>query len=195
MDASNNADQAGAGAPENSEARINRHSDSGLKIKKHKPRNDSDQSKNDKSIDSRTAVINKAKGQKIGLPFHTTPPELIVALTSIRDATPGCSARTQEDRLEKALHRWPLTSFEMLKWLGLYDPRARIQGLRLKGLVINRVWVLIETDCGQVHRVGRYAIQRGLTVPVVFPSQSDLFRETTCAAAGPAAVDGREVVV
>lgn len=148
-----------------------------------------------KAIDSRTEVINKAKGQKIGLPFHTTPPELIAALTDIRDATPGCSARTQEDRLEKALHRWPLTSFEMLKWLDLYDPRARIQGLRLKGLVINRVWVLIETDCGQAHRVGRYAIQRGLTAPVVFPSQSDLFRETTCAAAGPAAVDGREVVV
>lgn len=144
--------------------------------------------------DSRADVIAKAKGRTIGLPFHATPPARIKALTAIRDELPGCSARVQEARLERALRRWALTSFEMLKWLDLYDPRARIQGLRLKGLSIVMVWVYIATDCGQKHRVGRYAIQRGGAAPVVLPSQSDLFRETACAGTGRALADGREAV-
>jgi hypothetical protein len=63
--------------------------------------------------------------------------------------------------------------------LDLYDPRARIQGLPLKGLVINRIWVLIETDCGQVHRVGRYSLQRGRGVKTAQANpQTDLFAAT-----------------
>lgn len=141
--------------------------------------------KKSEAKDSRAEVIDAARRQTIGIPFHTTPASVAQALTAIRDLMPGSTAKVQEERLEKALRRWPLTSFEMLKHLDLYDPRARIQGLRLKGLEINRVWVLIETDCGQRHRVGRYALQRGCTVPALLPNQPDLFRSGDLAQAIP----------
>jgi hypothetical protein len=110
-------------------------------------------------------VIEQAKRVTIGVPFHATPPGLTAALMAIRDSMPGSSAAAQEDRLEKALRRWPLTTFEMSRWLDLYDPRARIQGLRLAGHQILRAWVVIETDCGQRHRVGRFTMQRGTKAP------------------------------
>jgi hypothetical protein len=133
-----------------------------------------------KAIDSRSAVIQHAKQAEIGIAFHVTPPELAQALMAIRYSLPGSTARTQEARLEKALRKWSLTTFEMLKWLDLYDPRARIQGLRLAGHEILRTWVVIETDCGQRHRVGRFALQRGTKAPA--PEQSDLFGSPAVAA-------------
>lgn len=75
---------------------------------------------------------------KIGVPFHATPPGLGKSLNAILNAHPGCSAKSQEARLEVALRKWSLTSFEMLKFLDLYDPRARIQGLRLAGHDISK---------------------------------------------------------
>lgn len=131
---------------------------------KQQQRNSSQRHKNGKavgSIDSRTKVIEKTKLVTIGVPFHSTPLGLANELTAILNAYPGSTTKAQEFRLEQALRRWPLTTFEMQKFLDLYDPRARIQGLRLAGHTISRVWVWIETDCGQRHRVGRFAMQRG----------------------------------
>jgi Helix-turn-helix domain len=165
--------------PHKGEAR-NHGNGAGSSSKHGKRANDSRQAKKGKAIDSRTRVIEQAKRVTIGVPFHVTAPGVAVALMAIRDAAPGSSAIAQEARLEQALRRWPLTTFEMSRWLDLYDPRARIQGLRLAGHEILRTWVVIETDCGERHRVGRFTLQRGTKVPV--PEQSDLFGSPAVAA-------------
>lgn len=161
MSTKRKAGPPGKAPAQKGEAR-NRANSPGLKIKKHKHANGSGPGQEGKSPRPRICVQ-----------LHTTLPEVILALTAIRSSVPGCTARIQELRLEQALRRWALTSFEMSKHLDLYDPRARVQGLRLRGLVVNRVWVLIETDCGQVHRVGRYSLQRG-SEPQPRAPQSDL---------------------
>jgi Helix-turn-helix domain len=153
-----------AAPPHKGEAR-NHGNGAGSSSKQSRRTNDSHQAKKGKAIDSRTQVIEQAKRVTIGVPFHVTAPGVAVALMTIRDSMPGSSAIAQEARLEKALRRWSLTTFEMSRWLDLYDPRARIQGLRLAGHQILRTWVVIETDCGQRHRVGRFALQRGTTAP------------------------------
>jgi Helix-turn-helix domain len=158
--------------PKKGEARINHHSDSGPSSKQSQQRDSSRPPGNGKVTDSRTKVIEQAMRTKIGIPFHTTAPGLAQELMAIRDANAGSSASVQEARLEQALRRSALTTFEMQKWLDLYDPRARIQGLRLAGHEIHRTWVAIETDCGQRHRVGRFTMQRGTKAPA--PEQSDL---------------------
>ena len=61
--------------------------------------------------------------------------------------------------------------------LGLQDGRARIYGLKQRGLDITKVWVLIETEYGQRHRVGLYSLRRGGTVPAIQPNQPDLFHD------------------
>ncbi len=141
--------------------------------------------------DSRAQVIEKNRTPKIGIPLHATSPTKRAALIRLRDTHPGSSVRAQQDRLEKALRRWPLTFQEMWE-LGLQDGRARIYGLRQRGLPITMDWVAIETDYGQRHRVGLYSLRRGGTVPAVFPAQPDLFRDTVRAGAGRAMADDGE---
>lgn len=162
-----------AAPPQKGEAR-NHGNGAGSSSKHGKRANDSRQPQKGKAIDSRTKVIEQAKRVTIGVPFHATAPGVADALMAIRDSMPGSSAIAQEARLEKALRRWSLTTFEMSRWLDLYDPRARIQGLRLAGHMILRAWVWIETDGGQRHRVGRFTLQRGAAVT---PNQKlvDLF--------------------
>lgn len=175
--------------PKKSETRATAPTVSGLKInQKHKRFNDRARPVKGKVIDSRTKVIEKSRHPTIGIPFHATSPAKLTALTKLRDALPGASVRVQEERLEKALRRWPLTFQEM--WaLGLQDGRARIYGLKRRGLDITKDWVVIETDYGQRHRVGLYSLRRGGTVPASRPIQPDMFRDTTCVGAGRTAVD------
>lgn len=101
----------------------------------------------------------RIKASKLRL--YKTPIEVTRSLSATLSTMPGSSAATQEDRLEIELHKWSLTTFDMARDLGLYDPRARIKGLRNKGLNIVRSWVNIETDCGEQHRVGLFTLMRG----------------------------------
>lgn len=176
----------------NGEARITAPTVSGPKCKrKSKRANHSARPAKGEAKDSRTQVIEKTRSSKIGIPFHITSPAKRAALIKLRDAHPGSSVRAQQDRLEKALRRWPLTFHEM--WvLGLQDGRARIYGLRQRGLDITKVWVYTETDYGQRHVVGLYSLRRGGTVPAVFPDQADLFRDTERAGAGRVMADEGE---
>jgi Helix-turn-helix domain len=168
-------------APENGEARINHHSDSGFSSKQSKHRNDTCQPQKGKAIDSRTKVIEQAKLVTIGIPFHATPPAKLAALTKLRHAHPGCSAKAQEELLEKALRRWPLTFREM--WAaGMQDGRARIYGLKQRGLDIDRTWVIVEDEYGQRHRVGLYSLRRGSSTVAPSPKQADLFGGAALAA-------------
>lgn len=143
--------------------------------------------------DSRTHVIEKSRPTKIGIPFHATSPAKRAALIKLRDTHPGSSVRAQQDRLERALRRWPLTFQEMWE-LGLQDGRARIYGLKQRGLAITKVWVVIETDFGQRHRVGLYSLRQGGAVPALLPAQPDLFREMASACDGCTTADEDEAV-
>lgn len=143
--------------------------------------------------DSRTHVIEKSLPPKIGIPFHATSPAKRAALIKLRDAHPGSSVRAQQDRLERALRRWPLTFQEMWE-LGLQDGRARIYGLKQRGLAITKVWVVIETDFGQQHRVGLYSLRPGGAVPALLPAQPDLFCEMASAGDGCTMADEDEAV-
>lgn len=143
--------------------------------------------------DSRTRVIEESRTPRIGIPFHATSPAKRAALIRLRDTHPGSSVRVQQDRLEMALRRWPLTFQEMWE-LGLQDGRARIYGLKQRGLAITKVWVVIETDFGQRHRVGLYSLRQGGAVPALRPAQPDLFRETAAAGDGFTTADEDEAV-
>lgn len=143
--------------------------------------------------DSRTHVIEKSRAHRIGIPFHATSPAKRAALIRLRDTHPGSSVRAQQDRLEMALRRWPLTFQEMWE-LGLQDGRARIYGLKQRGLAITKVWVIIETDFGQRHRVGLYSLRDGGAVPAIFPAQPDLFHDSMRAAGGLAMTGEDEAI-
>lgn len=143
--------------------------------------------------DSRTRVIEESRAPRIGIPFHATSPAKRAALIRLRDTHPGSSVRVQQDRLEMALRRWPLTFQEMWE-LGLQDGRARIYGLKQRGLAITKVWVIIETDFGQRHRVGLYSLRPGSAAPALIPCQPDLFREMASTRNGCTMADEDEVV-
>ena len=105
--------------------------------------------------------MNKPRRPNKSTRLYITPREVQRSLAATLAAIPGSSTGAQEERLKTELRKWPLTSFDMARWLGLYDPRARIKGLRDKGLKIIRTWVNIETDCGEQHRVGLFTLKRG----------------------------------
>lgn len=171
----------GAPPPQNGEA----HNDgnrAGFRSKKaNQHANDSGTPNVGKPRDSRTLIIDQAreaaktKSARISLSIATSSPEKIAALEAIHRALPGVSAHVQEARLEQAIRRWPLTSLEMFTHLDLYDPRARVQGLRKRGLAIVMSWVLVQTACGELHRVGRFHLQRGMTVEMPAHRQVGLF--------------------
>jgi hypothetical protein len=170
------ANKVGKTKPSKSEARTTAPTVSGPKSKREsKPADHSARPFKSKTKDSRTQVIEKSHGPKVGIPFHATSPAKRAALIRLRETHPGGSVRAQQDRLEMALRRWPLTFQEMWQ-LGLQDGRARIYGLKQRDLDITKIWVVIETDYGQRHRVGLYSLRRGGTVPAACPSQSDLFQ-------------------
>ena len=169
-------------SPRKSEARINHHSDSGPKIKKHKQADDTGHAKNGKVGDSRAEVINKAKSQSIGIAVHFTSPEKIKALIAIRDAMPGNTAATQEQRILAALAKFSLSTYEASRHLDAYDPRARVMGLRNKGHNILTSWVMAQTECGRLHRIGIYTLHRGGAVAPPGHRQPSLFPDCAVAA-------------
>lgn len=95
-------------------------------------------------------------------PLHTTPPERIAALETIRDRHRGDSASSQAARLLDALHTLAhVTTFEASRYLDLYDPRARKLNLVKAGHRVLTTWRTVQTECGQRHRVGVYSLVRG----------------------------------
>jgi hypothetical protein len=90
----------------------------------------------------------------------TTPPagDKREALASILAAHPGNSCAVQCARIRAALSRFNLTTFEAMRHLDVYDPRARVLQLRKDGERIDTHWTRIETEAGHPHRVGVYVL-------------------------------------
>ena len=84
------------------------------------------------------------------------------ALLEIRNQLSGTSAASQCARLLAALRRFPLTSFEAMRFLDVYHVPARILQLRRSGEEIDTHWQVVETESSDRHRVGLYALRRGV---------------------------------
>ena len=83
------------------------------------------------------------------------------ALIEIRDSTNGTQSSAQCDRLLTALHRFPVTTFEAMRFLDVYHVPARVLQLRQRGHKIDTNWLTVQTESGDKHRVGLYALKRG----------------------------------
>ena len=85
-----------------------------------------------------------------------TSPEKIAALAAIRAEFKGASINTQCARLLEALARFPVTTFEAMRFLDVYHCPARILQLRKSGHRIVTHWQTVVTEGGEKHRVGLY---------------------------------------
>lgn len=95
-------------------------------------------------------------------PLKPTPPERIAALRAIRDCHRGDASATQRARLLEALQTLAhCTTFEASRYLDLYDPRARKLELVKRGHEIVTTWRHVQTESGERHRIGVYALRKG----------------------------------
>ena len=60
--------------------------------------------------------------------------------------------------LRAALAQFSITTYEAMRYLDCYDPRARVMQLRHGGAPIATYWETIVTECGDRHRVGLYVM-------------------------------------
>ena len=66
----------------------------------------------------------------------------------------------QRERLAKALIKLgSVTTFEAMRFLGIYDPRPRKLELLAQGFDIALVWDTTTTEDGARHRIGRYVLK------------------------------------
>ena len=91
----------------------------------------------------------------------TTPNDKREALTAILAAHPGNTCAVQCARIREALSRFSLTTYEAMRHLDVYDPRARVMQLRKDGNSITTIWTRIPTESGHLHRVGLYVLVAG----------------------------------
>ena len=90
----------------------------------------------------------------------TTPPpaDKQQALQAILEAHPGNTCIVQCQRIRAALSCFSITTFEAMRYLDVYDPRARVMQLRSTGERIETHWQRIPTESGHMHRVGLYVL-------------------------------------
>jgi hypothetical protein len=87
-----------------------------------------------------------------------TPDDKREALAAILAAHPGNTCAVQCARIRAALSRFSLTTFEAMRHLDVYDPRARVLQLRKAGENILTTWGHVTTESGHAHRVGVYSL-------------------------------------
>ena len=83
----------------------------------------------------------------------------IKALYALRDLHPGVNSHAQCHRVRAALGQFSLSTFEAMRYLDVYDPRARVMQLRNMGHVIDTHWQTVVTEAGESHRVGVYTLR------------------------------------
>lgn len=88
----------------------------------------------------------------------TTPDDKRRALAAILAAHPGNTSKVQCARIRAALSCFNLTTFEAMRYLDVYCPRARVARLRKDGHRIDTHWTRIHTETGHPHRVGLYVL-------------------------------------
>ena len=91
-----------------------------------------------------------------------TPSEKKAALEAIRAEFRGNDTRTQCARLLEALARFPVTTFEAMRFLDVYHCPARVLQLRKAGHRIATHRQTVVTEAGVKHSVGLYALESGV---------------------------------
>ena len=91
-------------------------------------------------------------------PGKDTPEGKQQALAAILEAHPGNTCAVQCERIRAALSCFSITTFEAMRYLDVYDPRARVARLRKRGERIDTHWQRIATESGHMHRVGLYVL-------------------------------------
>lgn len=88
-----------------------------------------------------------------------TSSEKKAALKSIALEFHGENSQSQRNRFLEALSRFPISTFEAMRYLDIYDPRPRIHELRHRfGYVIKTLRKTVETESGAMHRIGLYVL-------------------------------------
>ena len=96
--------------------------------------------------------------------FHETTLDRVEQLHAVRDAHKGDSGSTQSARLLAALHTLEhVTTYEAMRYLDIYDPRARKLNLKNAGIEIVTTWRTVITESGDKHRIGVYSLARGVS--------------------------------
>ncbi len=80
------------------------------------------------------------------------------ALQAINLDFKGTASRSQAARLLEALSRYPVTTFEAMRYLDVYHCPARVLQLRKQGHKITTHWQTVVTEAGVRHRVGLYLL-------------------------------------
>jgi Helix-turn-helix domain len=88
----------------------------------------------------------------------TTPHAKRAAFARILADFPGTGTEAQCTRLREALAVFSVSTFEAMRYLDLYDPRARVCQLRKRGHRIDTHFTKVQTESGDLHRVGVYVI-------------------------------------
>lgn len=89
-----------------------------------------------------------------------TSPRKISYLKTLRKTFPGHSSQAQRNRVLAALRRFPCSTFELMRFADVFDPRPRVLELRRQGLKIITSWVHEPTESGDLHRIGVYSLLR-----------------------------------
>lgn len=70
------------------------------------------------------------------------------------------TAAAQRQRILRALRAGPVSTIYARRNLDILHPAGRVRELRLIGHRIKTAWTHETTDCGKVHRVGLYVMER-----------------------------------
>jgi hypothetical protein len=88
-----------------------------------------------------------------------TPAEKRRALADIRRAHPGNHTKIQCSRILAAMAKLGcVNTFEITRFLGVYDATARISQMRDSGISIDRHWQYALTEDNSRHRIGLYVL-------------------------------------
>lgn len=85
-------------------------------------------------------------------------PEKVAALKKLRDQFKSTDADTQKQRVLEGLRLFPLTTFELMRYLDVYYPPARVRELRQDGHQIVTLRTPTDTEAGISHVVGLYVL-------------------------------------
>jgi Helix-turn-helix domain len=80
------------------------------------------------------------------------------ALEAIRNQFRGTASRSQAARLLEALSRFPVNTYEAMRYLDIYYCPARILQLRKRGHPISTHCQTVVTEAGACDRVGLYVL-------------------------------------
>ena len=91
-----------------------------------------------------------------------TPSEKKAALEAIRAQFKGTGTTIDCARLLEALARFPVTTFEAMRFLDVYHCPARVLQLRKAGHHITTHRKTVITEAGVRHSVGLYVLESGV---------------------------------